>query len=146
MNGRANKPGSNLIIRNAPELGNEGLSFRLTPSGSRCYSFVCPERGTPLPCPTSTRLSSSDISALRLPRRQRLCAMICERDCPTNAKNVTNPCLSRAAKPKKYIRRVRKEIVLNIMFHISESGWALKAQYSYAKQISIEKDKPIVHP
>jgi hypothetical protein len=33
--------GSNLIIRNAPELENEGLSFRLTPSGRRCYSFVC---------------------------------------------------------------------------------------------------------
>lgn len=45
--------GSNLIIRNAPELGNEGLSFRLTLSGRRCYSFVCPERGTFLPSPAS---------------------------------------------------------------------------------------------
>lgn len=43
--------GSNLITRNAPELGNEGLSFRLTLSGRRCYSFVCPERGTFLPFP-----------------------------------------------------------------------------------------------
>jgi len=31
--GDAEQTGSNLIIRNAPELGNEGLSFRLTPSG-----------------------------------------------------------------------------------------------------------------
>lgn len=50
--GKGEQTGSNLIIRNAPELGNEGLSFhRLTPSGRRCYSFVCPERtrGTFLP-------------------------------------------------------------------------------------------------
>jgi len=49
---------SNLIIRNAPEHGNEGLSFRLTLSGRRCYSFVCPRCGTSLP----SCFSSSDTS------------------------------------------------------------------------------------
>lgn len=59
--GDGEQTGFNLIIRNAPELGNEGSSFRLTPSGRRCYSFVCRNAGLPFSKRASRCLSSSDI-------------------------------------------------------------------------------------
>ena len=53
---------SNLIIRNVPELGNEGLPLP-TPSGRQCYSFVCSEseRGN-LFCTLCLSLLSSFLS------------------------------------------------------------------------------------